>query len=292
MDALPRSTPISTSLFVVPSGRIGQQRLYLANTRGSVRDKLRTPSGHNVNSPTLSADRRTVIYIDRTSDSLRTIAADGSGDRLLIDHLSGCRSITHVSWNPADQSILVVRCAAGNDASKLLVCDLTGQVVREISPPHLKFDDPTFSPDGSLLAYWATDRKDSRGGGAIFVAAADGSSAERRVTRPGSKADGDPAWSPDGSQLAFTRLVSSRNSNVYRISAKGGKVRPVMTGPAVDGKPAWSPDGNQLLVITNRTAAGTPGRRLSLYLVSYPGRKASRSAISAAYLTTPVWSRR
>jgi len=291
VDRLPQSTPISASLFVVPVGRVDHQRLYVSNTRGSVWKKLRTPRGHNVNSPTLSADRRSVIYIDRTSDSLRTVAVDGSGDRLLIAHLAGCASITHATWNPADQSVLVVRCLGRGEESKLIATDLTGKVVREISPPHLAFDDPAFSPDGRLLAYWATNRA-TRGGGSIFIAAADGSTAERRLTHPGATADSDPAWSPDGSQIAFTRIVSARNSDVYRIPVKGGKVRRLVTGPTDDEKPAWSPDGKKLLVISNRTASGEPGERQSLCLVSFPGRDIDRLAIAAAYMSTPVWSRR
>ncbi len=292
VDQLPRSTAIPVSLFVVPVGGSGDQRLYVADVGGSVREKLRTPSGHHVNSPTLSVDRRSLIYIDRTSNALRTIAVDGSGDRLLAARVTGCVSITHVTWNPADQSVLVVRCVGRHEVSKLFVCDLTGHVVREISPSHLRFDDPTFSPDGSLLAYWASDRQKGRGGGSIYVAATDGSTVERQLTRPGGAADADPAWSPDGSQLAFTRAVSARNANIYRIPAQGGKVRPVMTGPAVDEKPAWSPTGTQLLTVSNRTASGKPGKRLSLYLISLPGRKLDRLGITAADLSTPVWSRR
>ena len=53
-----------------------------------------------------------IIYINYVAGSLRTMAADGSGDRALIKPpLKGCGQITRVSWSPADQSIMVIECA-------------------------------------------------------------------------------------------------------------------------------------------------------------------------------------
>src|SRR5687767_6648006 len=97
--------------------------------------------------------------IDRTSDSLRTVAVDGSGDRLLIAHVAGCASITHATWNPADQSVLVVRCLGRGEESKLIRTDLTGEVVREISPPHL---GSTIRPSLQTGACWPTGQPIAR----------------------------------------------------------------------------------------------------------------------------------
>ena len=289
--SLPRSAAISTSQFVVPRGGPDDQRLYLADIEGSPQLELATPAGHHVNSPTLSTDRQSLIYIDRTDDSMRTIAVDGSGDKTLLDNLEGCETITHVTWSPVDQTQLVVRCAGSDASSKLLVYTLDGEVVRELSPPHLRFDDPALAPDGVSLAYWASD-EEGRGGGALYVLPIDGSGIERRLTDPGTAKDADPAWSPDGSQLAFTRRSDSSDSDVYAVSATGGSARAVMAGPGVDQKPAWSPDGSSLLVVSNRAADGGVGRRLNLYLVGVDDEEIERLDIGDRVLSTPVWSRR
>ena len=109
---LPRSAPLDDAQFVVPRGLAEVQQLDVAWFNGpTATRRLKTPKGDRVNSPTLSVDRRTVIYIDRTANRLRTIAADGSGDRVLFNkHPPGCATIGHVSWNRADQNQLAMRC--------------------------------------------------------------------------------------------------------------------------------------------------------------------------------------
>lgn len=291
-EALPRSTALPASRFVVPRGGVDDQRLYLANVDGSIELELQTPPGHAVNSPTLSANRETLIYIDRTEDSLRTIAADGSHDRLLLESPVGCASITHVTWNPVDQAQLIVRCAGSDRASRLLVCTLDGEVRRELDPPHLRFDDPALAPDGVTLAYWASD-EEGPGGGSLYVLPIDGDGPERRLTSPGAARDADPAWSPDGSQLAFTRRVDAENAEVYGVASAGGRARALTTGPGVDQKPAWSPDGTRLLVVSDRTVdGGGGGRTLHLYLVEADDGQVERLSIGGRVVSTPVWSRR
>jgi len=292
LDALPKAAALPASKFVVPLGGRDNNRLFVRSARGSNALKLRTPVGHHVNSPALSADRRSLIYIDRTGDALRTIAVDGSGDRLLLAKLKGCASITHITWNPVDQTQLVVRCLGARDANRLFVCTLDGEIVRDLDPPHARFDDPALSPDGVSVAYWASDRGPGRGGASIYVVPIDGSAAERRLTRPGSQSDIDPAWSPDGSRIAFTRRINAKNSNIYSVTAAGKARRPLMTGPGAEQKPVWSPDGSELLIVSNRDAAGRPGRLLRLYLVKVANGAARRLNIAAPDLSTPVWSRR
>ena len=70
---LPRSAPLDAAQFVVPRGPAEIQQLDVAWFNGpTATRRLKTPNGHRVNSPTLSVDRRTIIYIDRTANRLRT----------------------------------------------------------------------------------------------------------------------------------------------------------------------------------------------------------------------------
>ena len=70
---------------MVPRG--AEARLYLVTVGGSGATKLATPAGHRVNGPTLSMDRRSLIYIDRTANTVRAMAADGTRDQLLFKRL-------------------------------------------------------------------------------------------------------------------------------------------------------------------------------------------------------------
>ena len=81
---LPTSAPLAMQQFVVPRGKDAATQLSLANTAGLGGPRtLSTVAGRN-SWPMLSNDRRTIIYINYVAGTLRTMAADGSGDRPLI----------------------------------------------------------------------------------------------------------------------------------------------------------------------------------------------------------------
>lgn len=293
---LPRSAaPLDDDQFVVPRGPKDDTRLYLARVAGPVApQRLSSPKGEKVNSPTLSADRRTLIYVDRTTQRLRTMAADGSHDQQLFDGLpTRCDEIWHVSWSRTDPTTLVIRCTSASGPNRLMVIDLEGTVIRMLADPHEYLDDPVISPDGQLVAYWAADASSgSPGGGAIYTRRVDGSDAPRRLTRPTAGRDADPAWSPDGSQIAFRRRISERDLDVFRMRSDGSGETRVVGGPSTDEKPLWSPDGRQLMIISNRTDSGEVGSTDDLYLVDAAGGRLEPLGLGAAEISTPVWSAR
>jgi hypothetical protein len=290
---LPASNPLAGQQFIVPRGRDEDAQLNLANVAGVV-PPMRLSDHRGRNSwPLLSADRRTIIYINYAAGTLRTMAADGSGDRPLIRPRGReCGAITRASWSPADQSIMVVQCRAEDRPDRLLVIKLDGTVVRELKTGRPHIEDPMISPDGRTVAYWATATEGGPNGGSIYTLALDGSSPPVRLTNRSAGSDADPTWSPDGSMIAFRRRVSSDNFDVYVMRSDGSGVRPVATGPAVEEKPTWSPDGSQLMIISNRTASGSPGRTYDLYVLDADGGEPHPLGLSANVVLTPVWSYR
>lgn len=291
---LPTSEPLAAHQFVVPRGGDEVTQLNLANVSG-VAPPHRLSSvveGRNF-WPVLSQDRRTIIYINYATGSLRTMAADGSGDRALIKSPPrNCGQITRASWSPADQSIMVIECRAEDRPDRLFVIKLDGTVVRELKTGQPRIEDPTISPDGRTVAYWAHDARRGPNGGSIYTLAIDGSSEPAQLTDRRAGSDADPAWSPDGSMIAFRRRGSHDNFDVYLMRSDGSGVRRVVTGPAVDEKPAWSPDGQQLMIISNRDHSGEPGDSYDVYLVDVDGGEAQPLGLTADVVLTPVWSYR
>ena len=258
---LPASVPLAAQQFIIPRGDDDATQLNVANIAGVVGPhRLSNADGRN-SWPMLSADRRTIIYINYVAGTLRTMAADGTGDRRLIgSRLKGCGEITRASWSPADQSIMVVECRAEDRSDRLLVIKLDGTVVRQLKTNERRVEDPMISPDGRTVTYWAAETADGPNGGSIYTLAMDGSSAPVQLTDRNAGSDADPTWSPDGTMIAFRRRTSADNFDVYLMRADGSGVRPVATGPAVEEKPSWSPDGRQMMIISNRDASGKQGK--------------------------------
>jgi Tol biopolymer transport system component/tRNA A-37 threonylcarbamoyl transferase component Bud32 len=99
--------------------------------------------------------------------------------------------------------------------------------------------DPTFSPDGSQVAYvWSGENQDNFD---VYVQVV-GAGAPLRLTSDPAP-DRWPAWSPDGRQIAFRR-----EDSIYLISPLGGPERKLVETQATPGALSWSPDSKWLAV--------------------------------------------
>jgi dipeptidyl aminopeptidase/acylaminoacyl peptidase len=113
----------------------------------------------------------------------------------------------------------------------------------------VRFDrvsDPAISPDGQRVAYTLreTDYEANKGKRSVWVVAADGSGAARRMTGSGNASD--PRWGNDGA-LYFLSNRSGSNQ-VWRLSMYGGEAQQVTRLPLDIGSFALSPTGDRILV--------------------------------------------
>ena len=243
----PRTTDGNTDLFLVdvdsgaPSGRV-------------------TTAPQQDVAPLLSPDRRTIAYVQLADDGtgvLRVVATDGTGDRPMFETPpAGCESVLRPAWNPADPSQLAVVCIDGAGTYRLRILGTDGAVVRDLDVGYARFDDVSYSPDGSTLVYWASD---GAGGAGLFTWAADGSGEPVQLTDGGAADDGDAVWSPDGEQIAFRR-VTGTTADIYLMDADGSDVRPLLVAPGTDQDPTWSPDGARIAFKSDQRRPVRTGR--------------------------------
>ena len=107
---------------------------------------------------------------------------------------------------------------------------------------------PTFSPDGSHIAFAWNGGNDDRRGFDLYVKEI---GSERLLRLTNHPSDGIiPAWSPDGSSIAFVRFEDrAQEAGIFIIPALGGVERRVLSTGVVVGHLihiSWSPDGKRI----------------------------------------------
>ncbi|MHB1084475.1 MAG: Tol-Pal system beta propeller repeat protein TolB [Thiobacillus sp.] len=160
---------------------------------------------------------------------------------------------------------------------ELRVADADGQTPRTVMRSNESVISPTFSPDGSHLAYVSfEDRKPI-----IYVQSLqDGS---RRKTAAFKGSNSAPAWAPDGKQLAVV-LTRDAASRIYLIKLDGTGLNRLTQGGSIDTEPVFSPDGKSVYFTSDR--GGSP----QIYRVATSGGDPTRVTFSGSYNVSPAIS--
>ena len=152
----------------------------------------------------------------------------------------------------------------------LMVADSDGyspqNVVRSAEP----LLSPSWSPDGSKLAYVSFER----GNSAIYIQ--DIATGARELVSSFRGINGSPSFSPDGRRLALT-LSRSGNPEIYVMDLGSKQLSQITNQFGIDTEPTWSADGSSLYFTSDRS--GNP----QIYRVAASGGSASRVTFQGNY---------
>ena len=210
--------------------------------------------------PTASADRSTLVQL--TSEAGTPMGWSSDGTRLLVMRQSGVGQVGFMpTWllfvlhadgsetQVTEQPVAIRGAAISPDGSRVVYAagigvyvvdaDADGGPVEVLSSARNgSAEDPTFSPDGTQIAYTDGTGDHSH---TVWLVDADGSYAHQILSNTLTTGAGHVrglAWSPAGGRIAL-----GLEGSIYTFAPDGSGFTRVIT----DGdRPYWSPDGSQV----------------------------------------------
>ena len=211
-------------------------------------DLLKAPVTVNFETQALAALGSNAIAFTRNGH-LYVMNHDGSGLRQLTndpgqDH--------EPAWSPDGNRIAFTRYRGdrgymmwGEAAIYVVNADGSGLVRLTAVRDSIYEADPTWSPDGTRIAFFSHRDSDQGLTTEIEVMNADGTNPVRLTNR--KTLTHHPSWSPDGTRIAFQGWNAGVSAwSIYLMQTDGANPVAIVSGEGVYG-PAWSPDGSQIL---------------------------------------------
>jgi TolB protein len=186
---------------------------------------------------------------------------------------------------PIDVSALEGRIAFSAGVDDVYVVNADGTRLERLTVDPAREFDPTWSSDGSRIAYRRETNEEPTS--EIYVMDADGSR-KTNLTRSAGVADWGPAWSPDGTRIAWNsdRGTPGEGLRGYVMNPDGSGVAPIGADVFFE-YPAWSPDGKRLAFMA-QTFEG--GDNYEIYVVNADGTEPRRLTDAPGSDGWPAWS--
>jgi len=221
--------------------------IWMVATDGSRAPWQFTTAPQSSTSPRWSPDGKSLAFLSSRPEATTTPAAgaasagptDAPRAQVYLLSMNGgeAKRITNLKngvgvfrWSP-DGTRLVVVSRIGPSDNKGDSRDRSD--VRHYKNSSYKFNDTGWFDD-RRTHFWVVDVKSANA---------------KQITEGDDWNDSDPQWSPEGTRLAFVsnrtgkEYEDNRNSDVWVISAEGGKLTKISDHDEADNQPRWSPDG-------------------------------------------------
>lgn len=214
--------------------------LYFINVDGTNLTKIIDTPNFETN-PVWSPNHLKVAFISQNLGNqklynLMVVNIDGSNLITIANDLGEIDFYSSFSWSPNGQKLVFSYPANGSREIFTVNSDGSNltQVTHLSTPPYSPPVQPSWSPDGEMIAFVTFD---------LQAIKSDGTGLTKLIDKEkiGSSALHAPKWSPDGTYIACQSL----GGNVYLINLIDNQVKD-LTGERTAGNFAWSPKGNQL----------------------------------------------
>ncbi len=157
---------------------------------------------------------------------------------------------------------------------ELQIADVDGMNAQTALTSREPIISPTWSPDGTRLAYVSFEAKKP----VVYVHLL--ATSQRHVAANFKGSNSAPAWSPDGKKLAVV-LSKEGGSQLFLVNADGSGVMRLASSSGIDTEPQFSHDGQFIYFTSDR--GGSP----QIYRIPASGGDAQRITFEGNYNVTP-----
>jgi Tol biopolymer transport system component len=249
-SADPAYSPDGSRIAFVSTGN----QIFVMNADGSGRRQV-TTSATAKSQPTWSSDGSRIAYVSNSFDvdgqtdlEIWAINADGTGRTQLTNNTTFAD--TQPAWSPLGDKIAFVSTRTGDTDRNVYVMDTDGSNQVSVTPnsptgcsPNCyqgHDDNPSWSPDGSKIAY--IHGHTLSGGGLLDIWTMDPNGANKtNVSNNDNVTYTQPAWSPQGDKFAAVGATDT-DRNIYVMNSDGSGQAPIDTSTSHDINPDWQPN--------------------------------------------------
>lgn len=154
------------------------------------------------------------------------------------------------SWSPDGARVLYVHeehaTPAGLDQFTVMSVAKDGTEPRSITPNDVNGGQPTWAPDGTLIAFQSPPDKEGVTR-ALYTIRPDGTGMTSLTNTLDPNDSFHPTWSPDSRYVAFSHVPagtsSSGNADVYVVGRDGSDPHPITVTRADETAPSWAISG-------------------------------------------------